>query len=179
MSMSEPDTSSGLSLRIGTLEEGRAMIGTTGPTRYAALTVNAPMIQYFCGVVEDGNPGYWSEAFAEAQWGGIISPPSMLHSWVIPLPWQPEGVRPVSSLSMDVPLPGDKPINVSSDAEFFEPIRVGDRLDYTETLLSISDEKTTRIGTGHFVETALDVRRQDGVTVARVTNILFRYRSDG
>ena len=155
------------------------MIGTTGPTRSAAMPVNAPMIRYFCGIVEDGNAGYWSDAFAEAQWGGIISPPAMLHSWAIPLPWQPEGAQLPTSLSMTVPLPGDKPINVSSEAEFFEPIRVGDMLDYTETLLSISDEKTTRVGTGHFVETVLDVRRQDGTIVARVSNILFRYRSGG
>ncbi|MDB5428919.1 MAG: acyl dehydratase [Caulobacter sp.] len=173
----ESDSSSGLSLRLGTLEEGRALIGVVGPTRPAAMAVNAPFIRYFCGVVEDANPGYWSDDFANAQWGGVISPPAMLHSWAIPLPWEPAGGQPVTSISMQAPLPGDKPINVSSDAEFFEPIRVGDLLNYTETLLSISEEKVTRIGAGHFVETALEVRRQDGALVARVTNVLFRYRS--
>lgn len=169
---------SGLSLAIGTYEDACRMIGAKGETNVAEIDVNAPMIQYYCATVEDANPSYWSEDFAARQWGGLISPPSMLHSWILPLPWRPDGARQIKSLSLSVPLPGDKPINVSSEAEFFIPIRVGDRLRSTDELISISEEKRTKVGTGHFVETRTTVRNQRDEVVARVTNILFRYRSD-
>lgn len=170
---------SGFQFRIGTYEDALKMVGAKGQTVEADIEVNAPMIQYYCATVEDGNPSYWSEEFARTQWGGLVAPPSMLQSWLLPLPWRPEGARVMRSVSIDVPLPGDKPINVSSDAEFFLPIRVGDRLSSTDELIAVSEEKQTKIGTGHFVTSRATIRNQRGEIVGRVTNILFRYKSQG
>lgn len=171
-------TSSGLRLTIGSEDAGHAMIGHRGPRRVAPVPVNAPMLQYFCGIVEDANDSYWSEAYAAAHWGGLLSPPSMLQSWAIPLPWTPAGRELPTSLAMEVPLPGDKVVNVWSDTEFVRPVRVGDRLAYQEELRAISPQKRSRIGTGHFVETVTDVTNQREELVACVTNSLFRYRTD-
>jgi len=178
--MCEPelDASSGLQVLLGTYAEAVAMVGAKSEISYAEIDVDSAMIQYFCGVAEDGNPSYWSEKFATPQWGGLISPPSMLHSWAIPFPWRPGGAQSSNSFSMQVPLPGDKVINVSSDAEFIKPIYVGDRLSYREELKSVTEEKRTRLGVGHFVETILVVCNQRGEPVARVTNSVLRYCND-
>ena len=54
---------------------------------------------------------------------------------------------------------------------------VGNRL-LTEEQRSVSEQKRTRAGPGHFVETVTTVRNQDGELVARVVNVLLRYCSD-
>ncbi|HZV08279.1 MAG TPA: MaoC family dehydratase N-terminal domain-containing protein, partial [Novosphingobium sp.] len=105
------------------------------------------------------------------------APPGMLQTWTIPMQWRPEGARTVSVMCAKVPLPGDKPINVSTDFEFFEPVRVGDRLTMTDRLEAISPEKTTKVGTGHFITSVTEYRNQAGVLLARSTNVLFRYLS--
>jgi hypothetical protein len=48
-------------------------------------------------------------------------------------------------------------------------------LTAVEELVSVSPEKRTRLGVGHFVETLETYRRQDGTVVARSRNTLFRF----
>src|SRR5687767_14022717 len=99
------------------------------------------MGQMFAAVLEDGNPSYWDEAFASETWGGLLMPPGMLQSWTLPLPWTPAGGKgELRNIATEVPLPGDKPINVSTDVRFFVPVRAGDRLRQTATLESLSAE---------------------------------------
>src|SRR5438067_1918926 len=121
------DNDCGLPFPIGSYEDAVAMIGMKSAVNKADIEVNAAMAQYFAGVVEDGNASYWDETFAEQQWGSLIAPPAMLQSWLIPQRWTPAGPGELKSIATKVPLPGDKPINVSTDARFFEPVRVGDR----------------------------------------------------
>jgi acyl dehydratase len=167
--------STGYDIAMGTLEEARAMIGHTTPVRFGVAPVNAAMVRHFAALAHDPNAGFWDEEFAAEQWGGVIAPPAMLMTWVMPLEWTPDGGLPVPLLTARVPLPGTTFVNASNEVEFFQPIRVGDVLNVTEELVSVSDEKTTALGTGHFVTTCSTFRRQDGTTVARMTNVLFRF----
>jgi uncharacterized protein len=166
---------SGYEVTLGTLPQALAMVGARSARREAELLVTEAFIQYYCSAVEDANPSYWSEDFARRAWGGIVAPPGMLQSWIIPLMWRPEGRREIDVLAFRVPLPGAFPINVSTDTEFFEPVRIGDRLNYTEEFLSVTEERSTRVGTGHFVTTAMEFRNQHNVLLACSTNVLFRY----
>jgi hypothetical protein len=75
----------------------------------------------------------------------------------------------------EVPLPGDSLINISVDYEYRRPVRVGDKLRMVEELVDVSEQKTTRIGTGHFVTTAATFLAQDDDVVATQTNVRFRY----
>ena len=61
----------------------------------------------------------------------------------------------------------------------FRHVRRGLYLDrpLDHDLVSISEEKTTKIGTGHFITTVGEYRNQRGELVARSTNVLFRYRA--
>jgi acyl dehydratase len=168
----------GYDIAMGTYEDAVAMIGQTTEVRYGEAPVNVAMARHFAAMVHDANPGYWDEEFADAQWGGLIAPPAMLMTWVIPIEWRPGGALPVPLLTARVPLPGTTFVNASNETEFFQPIRVGDRLNVTEELVSVSAEKRTALGAGHFVTTCSSFRRQDGVLVARMTNVLFRFTGD-
>ena len=165
----------GYEIAVGTVEEARAMIGHSTPVRFGEAPVNAAMARHFAAMVHDANPGFWDEAFAVGQWGDVIAPPAMLMTWVIPLEWKPGGGLPVPLLTARVPLPGTTFVNASNDTEYFEPVRVGDVLNVAEELVDVSPEKRTAIGVGHFVTTCSTFRRQDGVMVARMTNVLFRF----
>ena len=73
------------------------------------------------------------------------------------------------------PLPGTTFINASNDVELVTPILEGDRLSVVEEVVSVSPEKRTRVGVGHFVETRDTYYRDDGVLVATNRNTLFRF----
>lgn len=138
------------------------------------------MGQMFASVLEDGNAAYWDEAFATGTWGGFVMPPGMLQSWTLPLPWTPQGgPGELRSIATEVPLPGDKPINVSTDVHFFAPVRAGDRLSQIDTVENLSPETRTRLGPGHFLVVRSDYHNQTGTLVASASNTLLRYRMDG
>jgi acyl dehydratase len=160
---------------FGTYEDALAMVGIRTPPRYAGTAVSGARIQHFAAMVRDPNPSYWDADFAEAEWGGLLAPPALLMGWLIPPPWLPTPDPPVPSFAIRVPLPGTTFINASNDVEFPEPIREGDRLHVVEQLVSVSPEKTTRLGTGHFVQTRDEFHRSDGTLVAVNTNTLFRF----
>jgi len=160
---------------MGTYEEGLKMIGARSEVRFSEIEVSWPMIKYYCAMVEDANPSYWDKEYAQRQWGGQVAPPGMLQVWMSRIQWKPGGVTPSPSLADSIPLPGDTLINVSTEAEFLRPVRVGDVLNVVDEVVSISPEKTTRLGTGHFVQTVATYRNQRGEVVARNINQLFRF----
>lgn len=160
---------------FGTYEDALAMVGTTTAPRFAGTAVSGARIQHFASMVRDPNPSYWDEDFAREAWGGLIAPPALLMGWVIPPPWLPSPDPPRAAIAIRVPLPGTTMINASNDVEFPSTILEGDRLHIVEKVLSVSPEKTTRLGTGHFVETRDEFHRADGTLVAINTNTLFRF----
>lgn len=160
---------------FGSYEDALQMVGTRTEPRFAGTAVSAARIQHFAAMVQDGNPAYWDNEFAERVWGGVVAPPAMLMGLLIPPPWLPTGQPPVPSIAIRVPLPGTTFINASNDAEFHTPILEGDRLSVVEELVSVSPEKTTRLGLGHFVETCETYRREDGTVVATNRNTLYRF----
>ncbi len=169
----DPDLS--YQLAFGTYEDALRMVGATSEPRTAATAVSGARIQLFAAMVHDGNRSYWDAEFARGKWGGLLAPPALLMGWLIPPPWEPQGRPPVASLVLRVPLPGTTFINAANDVEFAAPIVEGDVLTVVEELVSVSPEKGTRLGVGHFVETLETYRRQDETVVAKCRNTLFRF----
>src|SRR3546814_9193069 len=56
-------------------------------------------------------------------------------------------------------------VATDSDQEFFAELRPGDRVNYTEVIESISPEKKTGLGVGHFVTTLKTYRNGDDQVV--------------
>jgi acyl dehydratase len=162
-------------LTFGTYEDALLMVGVATEPRTAGTVVSAARIQMFAATVRDGNSSYWDAEFAMSTWGGLLAPPGLLMGWLTPPPWDPTGQPPVSAIALRVPLPGTTFINAANEAEFPLPIVEGDRLTVVEKLVSVSPEKRTRLGVGHFVETLDTFSRQDGAVVATNRNTLFRF----
>ena len=160
---------------FGSFRDALQMVGVRTEPRYAGTAVSAARIQYFASMVRDGNPSYWDDQFARRVWGGLVVPPALLMGLLIPPPWLPTGAPRVASIAIRVPLPGTTFINAANEAEFLTPIREGDRLSVVEEVLSVSPEKRTRLGTGHFVQTRDSYHNQDGALVATNRNTLFRF----
>ena len=172
--MSELGTT-GYDIAVGTYEDALSMIGHTTPVRFGEMPVNVGMVRYFAAMVRDANAGFWDEDFAAREWGGYISPPAMLMTWVIPIEWKPGGALPRPVAHRPCPTAGHHVRQRFERNRILRPIRVGDVLNVTEELVAVSAEKRTAIGVGHFVTTCSTFRRQDGTMVARMTNVLFRF----
>jgi len=164
---------------FGTYEDALQMVGARTEPRYAGTAVSAARIQHFAAMVRDGNPSYWDTDFATTVWGGLVAPPALLMGLLIPPPWLPGGAPRVASIAIRVPLPGTTFVNAANDVEYPRPIIEGDRLAVVEEVVSVSPEKTTRLGAGHFVETCETYRRADGAVVAVNRNTLFRFTPAG
>lgn len=160
---------------VGTYEDALQLVGVPSPVMEALFSVSPVRIAQFCMVIEDANPDHWDQAGSAERWGKAISPPAMLQSWLQPLPWHPDKPTRLESCAMTLPLPGSSLINVSTDTVYHRPIHVSDRLSFTDRVTALSEAKTTRLGTGHFVTTVADFVDQDGAPVATCTNIMFRF----
>jgi len=159
----------------GPIEEAMKWVGRE-MTIKAPYPVNEAQIAYFAAMLEDPNENYWDADAAGRRYGGIISPGGMFQTWVFPTPWRPGG-RPEHGpvYALEVPMPGETLINVTTDTTFHAPMRVGDLLTYTDTISSISPLKRTAVGEGYFVTTTTVCRNQDGTDLATNINVVYRY----
>lgn len=159
-------------------DKERALIGKETAPRAAPQPVNEIMARRWCEMVEDSNPIYFDEAYARTTWlQRTFAPPPMLNTWAAAPVW-PETKR--ESATAQLHLEGcDTTIAVNAVQEYFMPLRYGDTLTITSRIDSISDEKTTRLGVGHFVTTVDTFRNQFGQVVATFTFNLFMYRAHG
>ena len=153
------------------------MVGRETTPHPAPYPVNEAMAHFWCEMVEDPNPIYFDDAYARDTWlQGAFAPPAMLYTWGRPLIW-PESTRETAIDDLDIE-GCTQTIAVNAVQEYFIPIRYGDTLTTTNKLAAISDEKTTRLGTGHFT-TVETLRNQHGQVVGTHTFTLFRYRAAG
>jgi acyl dehydratase len=163
---------------FGSYEDALRMVGMRTEPRQAGTAVSGARIQHFAAMVRDANPSYWDAEFAQRVWGGLVAPPALLVGLLMPPPWVPTGEAPVASIAIRVPLPGIAIINAANEVEYLAPILEGDRLSVVEEVVSVSPEKKSRVGVGHFIETLETYYRHD-TPVATSRNTLFRYTPAG
>jgi uncharacterized protein len=136
-----------------------------------------------CSSVENGNPIFWDEQVADAVTDGPIAPPTMVSVWFRPHHWAPG--RTTQGLPLQVHFDLKEglglPEAVMSDNTivFHEPVRPGDRLSTRQILRSVSDEKTTKLGTGRFWVIDVEYRNRRGDLVAVESYTGFGYRRAG
>jgi len=107
-----------------------------------------------CSSVENGNPLFWDDAVAEDVTGGPIAPPTMISVWFRPHQWSPgrtePGVPLKSHFDLKQILELPEAVMTDNTIVFHEPVRPGDRLRTRQILRSVSEPKTTKLGTGRF-----------------------------
>jgi uncharacterized protein len=161
------------------------MVGVQQYPQISDFPVERGYIWTSCASVENGNPLYWDDEVAEALTGGPIAPPTMVSVWFRPHSWAPGRTEVALPLQVHFDLKAlfGLPEAVMSDnsIEFHTPVRLGDVLRTHQVLRSISDDKTTKLGTGRFWVIDVVYANQDGdlVAVESYTGFGYRRTTDG
>jgi acyl dehydratase len=161
------------------------MVGVEQYPEISEFPVERGYIWTSCASVENGNPLYWDDDVAEALAGGPIAPPTMVSVWFRPHSWAPGRTEVALPLQVHFDLKAlfGLPEAVMSDnsIEFHTPVRLGDVLHTHQVLRSISDDKTTKLGTGRFWVIDVVYVNQDGdlIAVESYTGFGYRRTTDG
>ena len=133
-----------------------------------------------CASVENGNPLFWDDEVAEVVTGGPIAMPTMLSLWFRPHHWAPGRTEQALPLQIHFDLKDrlglPEAVMTDNTIVFHEPVRPGDRLRTSQILRSVSDEKTTKLGTGRFWVIDVEYRNQDDELVGVESYTGFGYR---
>lgn len=163
-----------------TVQEIRALIGVAQYEETADFPVERGYIWTTLSSVENGNLLYWDGDVADALTSGLIAPPTMLSVWFRPHHWAPGRTAPHLPLQIHFDLKErlGLPEAVMSDNTivFHEPVRIGDVLTTRQILRSISDEKTTKLGTGRFWVIDVEYTNQSAALVGVESYTGFGYR---
>ena len=156
------------------------LIGVEQYVEVGEFPVERGYIWTTCSSVENGNPLFWDDEVADRVTGGPIAPPSMASVWFRPHHWAPGRSQVALPLQVHFDLKEGLglPEAVMSDNTmvFHEPVRPGDVLRTSQILRSVSDEKTTRLGTGRFWVIDVEYQNQRGELVAVESYTGFGYR---
>ncbi|MFJ2771635.1 bifunctional MaoC family dehydratase N-terminal/OB-fold nucleic acid binding domain-containing protein [Streptomyces sp. NPDC087300] len=128
--------------------EGRA----AEETGHGKDPVNRPMIRHWCEAMGDTHPAYTG---ADA-----VAPPTMLQAWTMG-GLSANGGRFVAHDELFALLDGGGYTSVVAtdcEQEYLLPLRPGDEITFDAVIESVSERKTTKLGTGHFITTRMDVR---------------------
>ncbi|WSF21739.1 OB-fold domain-containing protein [Streptomyces sp. NBC_01353] len=114
--------------------------------------VNEPMIRHWCEALGDTNPAY---AGPEA-----VAPPPMLQAWTMGglsgHTGRSEAYDELLALLDDAGY--TSVVATDCEQEYLRPLRPGDAITFDALIESVSERKTTKLGTGYFVTTRMDVR---------------------
>ena len=128
-----------------------------------SVEVEKGAIIKFAQAIGDDNPLFNDEVEARrSKYGGLIAPPTFLRSITT--------VRP----HLPFTLPLTRLLDAGSDWEYFEPIRVGDRITASAKITDIS-ERTGRLGLMVFSTTVVSYRNQLDQVVATQTSTSIQY----
>ncbi len=136
-----------LHARLKAFEGQPAVTGGTGKD-----PVNAPMIRHWCEAMGDGNPAY--------EGPDAVAPPTMLQAWTMGgLSGHPGRSPAYDALFALLDQAGcTSVVATDCEQEYLRPLRPGDRITFDAVIESVSPRKTTKLGTGYFVTTRMDVR---------------------
>ncbi|MGH9138567.1 MAG: FAS1-like dehydratase domain-containing protein [Acidimicrobiales bacterium] len=155
-----------------------------GEVRYEE-TANFPVERGYiwtsCASVENGNPLFWDDDVAAELTDGPVAPPTTLSLWFRPHHWEPglHQQRLPLQIHFDLKEALDLPEAVMTDSEvsFHEPVRPGDIIATRQVLQSVSEPKTTKLGTGRFWVIDVEYVNQRGDLVGVEVFTGFGYRT--
>lgn len=114
--------------------------------------VNEAMIRHWCEAMGDTNPAY--------EGPDAIAPPTMLQAWTMGgLSGHADRSGAYEELFALLEGAGcTSVVATDCEQEYLRPLRPGDRITFDAVIERISERKTTKLGTGYFVTTRMDVR---------------------
>ena len=164
-----------------------AFAGTTdGAPGSCPYPVNEPMIHHWCDAIGDRNPAYLDPTAAAATGrAGVIAPPAMLQAWTM------RGLRPAtpeeeafqaaagdrkSALEILDEAGFTSVVATNCEQEYVRELVPGDQLTHEVTIESISPEKKTGLGIGHFVTQLYTFKDADGEVVGTMRFRILKFR---
>lgn len=170
------------------LQELRAFIGKPiGAPSVAPDPVNQPMIRHWAAAFEDQNPVYTDpERAAASRFGEIVAPPMMLQTWTMPTPKitgiAERGGSPVEATTNPLASLDQAgfiaTLATNSEFEIVRYLRLGEVITSTMEIESVSEEKQTRIGRGHFITWVTTYRDAHGDVVGRQLFRILKFAPD-
>ena len=164
------------------MERLRSFVGVpSGDPLVGRDPVNEAQIRQWCDAIDDRLPVYSDpEAAARSVHGGLVAPPTMLQAWTM------QGLRPERTLGPGAPVPAildvlDEAgfpaiVATNCEQEYVRYLRPGDRVSATTVIESVTEEKRTALGPGHFITTLITYRDRDGEIVGTQRFRLLKYR---
>ncbi len=144
--------------------------------------VNEPMIHHWCDAVGDRNPSYTDSEFARGSaHGGIVAPPTMLQAWTMPGLAGRDSARARSVIRSKLFRLLDEAgftsvVATNCTQQYHRYLVPGDQITTTMTIESVSEEKRTALGTGHFITQRMSYTDQKGEEVATMRFRLLRFK---
>ena len=158
----------------------QALLGKVQYQESSTFAIEMGYVYNTCAAVQNGNPLFWDEAVANELTGGPIAPPTMMSVWFRPHYWAPgaQGEQKALQTHFDLKelLALPEAIIAGNELVFGEPVRPGDVLTTHQIVRSISDVKTTKVGTGRFWVIDVECYNQHGEFVGRDTYSCLGYR---
>jgi len=164
------------------VERMRALVGERGATTVARDPVNQPMIRHWCDAMGDDNPNYVDPVAAAASpFCEIVAPPAMLNAWGMPglKGRDPAAARvdPAGRVYALLDAAGFTSVVATDSAhEYARYLRLGDELHMSTYVSSVSEEKKTALGIGHFVTSETEYTNQAGEKLGAMTFRILKFR---
>lgn len=160
-----------------------AVIGKRSGPYLSWHPVNEPMIWQWVAAFGDRNPLYSDAEFARAAGhSAIVSPAAMTQGWCLPsmsraYPTGSAPERPYAVLDILNEFGFTGNVAVGYDQRFLVPVTVGDTLHFFVEPIDVTDEKKTRLGTGHFITCLEEYRNQHDAIVYESRTTYFQFKA--
>jgi len=166
--------------RAAFLARLRAYEGLEVDAEVGADPVNQPMIRHWVEAMGDENPIYIDpDAAASSVHGQVIPPPVMLQAWVMrgitPRPTSGGSARDELMRLLD-DAGFSSVVATNCEQEYARMLHLGDHLQTRTVIDSVSEEKQTGLGIGHFVTTRVEYETVDGEPVGRMLFRILKFR---
>jgi uncharacterized OB-fold protein/acyl dehydratase len=156
--------------------EGR----TVGPPQPGSDAVNQAMIRHWCEAIGDTLPVYTDPTAAEASvHGTVVAPPTMLQAWTMPGlgPRAAAGGSAQDELMRLLDSGGfTSVVATNCEQEYRRYLHLGDRLSVSSVIESVSEEKRTGLGVGHFVTSRQTFTDASGDVVGTMLFRILKFR---
>jgi acyl dehydratase len=139
------------------LKKLKSFIGESHGPYHSWDEVNQPMIRHFAEAMGDRNPVYQNPEYANGSiHKGVVAPPTMMQAWTM------KGYTNEYVEGSDTKNGFDAfdflyengftgVVAVNCEQEYMRYLKLGDSLHYKVAIDVISDEKTTGLGVGFFI----------------------------
>ena len=145
-------------------EELRSRVGVEGKPR--VYPIEKGLIKQFALAIDDPNPLWQGEEYArKSRYGGLVSPPAL----VIALGW--------SDFQADGPR-GKAGLHGGTELEYYQPIRAGDSITITNTLVDAREKDSKRLGRMAVFTYERTYKNQQREVVAKCRQLLINYRAE-